>query len=487
MAWYHRNWGVGSGEMRHPEHRKWYQNRLLQYSVPALLLLAGGTLGYTLGYNAATKKESHRQPAPQPVVQQTAEKKKPELPRLAQGYVGFNLVEPVDVSDQQIMDYIKSSIDACRLSGNTKNGFTTSSIDQAYFSDIDGDDRKEIIVITETNPYFYGAARRFELYSIQRNPDEQGGETEYFGPIEADMKPENVRVVDVTGDGKGDIIFTAALNTYGSPYPYTFVASSEFTPPTRLEGVRAIRNFDGDNLPEFCLGDEFAEWDGTGFSSDAYIQNSLLVIKNAMAGAAANTNEIQRISVARDLEQLYSPEIISFCTSRLLQEPQFGQVLHPYQHQQLLKMGLPEFLALSFVQHAAREYVAMEEEKARIRLLVKIGGDPEIHELSPSAEGVGVSEKHDYTPPPDPTIVKYQSGNNTEIKEVYPTKEAADRRWGELWQQDFSRRRRESYRRLEEDVSRGIGLAGQTASKTATDFQKALGDILKSTQQKHPN
>ena len=313
--------------------------------------------------------------------------RRPELPRLTPKPVNFVPIEPIDLSDEQLALGIKNSIKVYKAYDAVD--YDPVFLSEAYFADMNNDGEREIIAAAKKG-------QEIELYVMKHNSDYSRDATRFFGRFSPRSGIEGLRVLDATGDGKPEIIFTSVLE---NGYPYTIITSDKFSHPKGLAGVREIRDLDGDGLPEFCTGSDFPEWNGEDFVSDRYVEYSLAIVKDAIADAATTGNESTRLSVVRQLESMYPDEIISSCMKTLLDEPQFSRATNA---QSMLKLTLPEFVGLLIVQNAAREYGMMQAEKRERELVQYYGGNPRTDALLRDADGnvVGRRVNQNYRQPP---------------------------------------------------------------------------------------
>lgn len=238
----------------------------------------------------------NREFPPAAKTQTTESMKRSELPKFTPKPVDFIPVEPVDITDNETLAYIRNGIEVYKASISSSS---IPDINRTYLTDMDRDGRNEIIVTARNGP-------EIEIYVMRHNQDFQdftSGETRFFGSLSPQSDLDNLRVLEV--NGRPEIVFNAIL---ANGYPYTIITSDEFSHPKGLAGVHEIMDIDGDGLPDFRAGNDVTRWDGSDFSPDKVLS----AFVSSLAQNLERERESQQVgSIKRGLTGYYggNPDI----------------------------------------------------------------------------------------------------------------------------------------------------------------------------------
>ncbi len=364
---------------------------------------------------------------------------------------------------------------------------TTREIDYAFFTDMNKDGEKEILTCVTAED---GA---LEFYKID-NEESQVDKLELITRIK-NIDPLDFKVIDLTGNNKPEILLKADLKDKRPSDPaYTVIISDEDAKYKTYQTpfYTNLTDLDGNGIAEFHMPNgELYTWNGGYFTYKNPAATSLSSIKGAMFSAAANPNKSEADLLIKEIESTYSSEVLDVCREMMLAKNQFSQRLNlEADRSMLLKLSLPEFLALSVVQSVARDYERTQEVKREQELIRSYGGDPGMHTLQRDAHGniVGLRENPNYRPQTsyDDNVVRERSGN-TERGRIYATPEAAQQRRQELQNQQYQRNFQEGTQRARQDVGRAVDAGRQAADQAAQRVQQGLQDIFKQKKDKPNN
>ncbi len=267
--WYNRH-DSRQDENEGNTHRSGYR----KFARPLIYITAAGMLALAGRYLI------NREFPPATETQATESMKRSELPKFTPKPVNFVPVEPVDITNNETLAYIRSGIEAYKASINSSS---IPDINRTYLTDMDNDGRNEIIVTARNGP-------EIEIYVMRHNQDYTSGETRFFGSLSPQSDLDNLRVFEV--NGRPEIVFNAIL---ANGYPYTIVTSDEFSHPKGLAGVHEITDIDGDGLPEFCAGNDVTRWDGKDFSPDKVLS----AFVSSLAQNLEHERESQQVEIIK--------------------------------------------------------------------------------------------------------------------------------------------------------------------------------------------
>ena len=262
----------------------------------------------------------------------------------------------------------------------------SSSIETAFFADLNNDGKKELVVFTR------GSKGMLEIYSMDYTGYGESGETKLLGKLPDTGIPKNIQVFDVTGDGTNDIVFEFTSHEINKDFPYTAVVSENIKfNDLHLQAIAGqgylVRDLDGDGKPEFHdpYGRYNYEWDSNKaiVELDRELSKSLMGISDAMADAIKSKDKDRIESVSREIESMYPNDIVLFARQSLATNPSLQSLLQATSAQSLAAMSTNEFMLFAGTYFAADVYRGYTEGMRQRNLMIQRGGNPDIHTAYP--------------------------------------------------------------------------------------------------------
>jgi hypothetical protein len=326
-----------------------------------------------VGCKSSKKEQSYEAQKNIAYSAETAENKKPELPKLTPKPVYITEGERIDLNNPQQMDYVKQMMS----SWEDLNSF---NVVYAAHVDLNNDGKKELAVIADYHNYrVFSSGENLEkghFFNLQKT---------------AGTPIKSVKFLDLNNDGNLESIVGLSI---GSEDCYFIVEKNIIY--YILSHEPSITDLDGDGFPEIydAMTGQILEADYS-HSSLSDESNMKPLIEDAIYSIASAGSQGDMTALG-EIDGLYPDDVMALFREILLNSPEFQRYPN---YNFSAAASLKELFLMDVARYAAADFAARkapERERERIR---QYGGNPDIHVLQQGAEGPILREKPSSGPP----------------------------------------------------------------------------------------